>query len=59
MLDVSERINCKKELIEWIEYESKKYPAGGGIRKIFPITEPDILRKHQVILRKTEYFLNI
>lgn len=59
MLEVSERINSKKDLIEWIKYESKKYPTcGRGIRKIFPITEADILKKHQVILRKTEYFLN-
>ena len=59
MLEVSERINSKKDLIEWIKYESKKYPTcGRGIRKIFPITEADILKKHQVILRKAEYFLN-
>lgn len=30
----------------------------GGIRRVFPITETDILRKHQVILRKTEYYVN-
>lgn len=42
MLKVSERINSKEELVDWIKYENEKYSAGGGIRKIFPITEPDI-----------------
>ena len=38
-LEVSEKINSKEELIEWIKYESKKYSASGDVRKIFPITE--------------------
>ena len=31
---------------------------GGGIRFILPISESDILRKHQILLRKTEYYSN-
>ena len=58
MLEVADRINSKEELKEWIKYESSKYPSGGGIRKILSISEGDVLKKHQVILRKTEYFLN-
>lgn len=57
MLEVADRINSKEELKEWIKYESSKYPSG-GIRKILSISEGDVLKKHQVILRKTEYFLN-
>ena len=32
--------------------------GGGVLREIIPISEADILRKHQVILRKTEYYMN-
>lgn len=31
---------------------------GGVFRTIFPVTEMDILRKHQMILRKTEFYVN-
>ena len=30
----------------------------GILREVFPISESDILRKHQVLLRKTEYYTN-
>ena len=57
MLAVENRINSKDDLREWITYERKKY-RGGVLREIIPISEADILRKHQVILRKTEYYMN-
>ena len=38
MLEVSERINSKEDLKDWLKYECCKYP-GGGIRNLFPISE--------------------
>ena len=49
------RINSKKELKEWIEYEKLKKKS---IRDFIPMGEAYILRKHQLLLRKTEYYLN-
>lgn len=57
MLAVENRINSKEDLREWITYERKKY-RGGVLREIIPISEADILRKHQVLLRKTEFYTN-
>lgn len=60
MLSYENRINTKNDLKNWIEYEREKY--GGDIasviRMVFPISESDVLRKHQVLLRKTEYHTN-
>lgn len=60
MLSHENRINTKSELNDWIEYERKKYGGGttGILREVFPISESDVLRKHQVLLRKTEYHTN-
>lgn len=59
MLKVENRINSKKELREWITYEREIYHVTWGwVRELFPVSERDILRKHQVILRKTEYYIN-
>lgn len=57
MLPESERIKSKSQLKEWLKYEKSQY-SSKGIRCIFPITENDLLCKHQIILRKTEYYLN-
>ena len=61
MLSYENRINTKSELKDWIVYERNKYGQGGvisALREFFPISENDILRKHQVLLRKTEYHTN-
>ena len=62
MLSYENRINTKNELKDWIEYERKKYGGGYGLvsvlRTVFPVSENDILRKHQELLRKTEYHTN-
>ena len=58
MLAEADRINSKKELKEWIEYESKNFPMRRGIRNLFPVSEYDVLRKHQIVLRKTEFYSN-
>lgn len=57
MLKSENRINSKKELNEWIEYERKKYPCG-TIKRLLGVGESAILSRHQERLRKTEYYLN-
>lgn len=53
MLLYENRINTKNDLKNWIEYERKKYGGTASvIREVFPISEKDVLRKHQVLLRK-------
>lgn len=60
MLSYENRISTKNDLKNWIKYEREKYGGGtvGILREVFPITESDVLRKHQVLLRKTEYHTN-
>lgn len=55
MLPKEKRINTKLQLKEWLDWELRFYP--GGIKALLP-TEPAILRKHQILLRKTEYYTN-
>ena len=57
MLDLTNRINSKEQLSNILKYEKEVYNAG-GIKYYFQISEKDILYKHQVLLRKTEYYLN-
>ena len=56
MLAVEKRIKTKQQLKQWLELELKTYPK--GIRQLLP-TEAAILRKHQILLRKTEYYTNV
>lgn len=58
MLPVNKRIMTKEMLKQWLEYETNIYGGCNLIRDFFPITEKDILRKHQILLRKTEYYIN-
>lgn len=51
-------INSKAELREWLDYELAKYSRGGGVLYCLQIGEHAILRKHQILLRKAEYFTN-
>lgn len=56
-MDNNAIITSKPQLKDWLSYELKRY--GGGWRyKIFPVGERDILMRHQVLLRKTEYHFN-
>ena len=57
MLTATDRIQTKEQLKDWLKYECSKY-SSGGIRFIFPVSEADILRKHQILLCKTEYYSN-
>ena len=58
MLKVSERINSKEELVDWIKYENEKYSAGGGVyakyspllNQIFKKT-PDNSSKDRVLFK--------
>lgn len=53
-----ELICSKNQLKEWISYEQKKYGGGYRIIDFFEFSEKSILRKHQRLLRYTEYYLN-
>lgn len=55
MLDIERRINSKEQLIEWLEYEKRKY---GGAGTFFSVSEGPILYRHQKLLRKTEFYFN-
>lgn len=61
MLPKDKRIHTKQDLNEWLQYELGNYGGNnlkGKIRAFFPISERDILKKHLVLLRKTEYYTN-
>lgn len=56
MLPREQRITTKTQLKEWIAYELARY---GKSKKVFlPVSEHSILRKHVILLRKTEYHIN-
>ena len=56
MLPKEQRISSKAQMKDWIAYELGHY----GKRKntYLPVTEYAILRKHIILLRKTEYHVN-
>lgn len=55
MLPEEKRIKTKQQLKQWLELELRPYPR--GIKTWIP-TENSVLRKHQILLRKTEYYTN-
>lgn len=60
MLSDDERLRTKAQLRDWIRYERERY----GITKhpvwqeMLSLKERALLSKHNVLLRKTEYYLN-
>lgn len=50
-------ISSKKDLKEWLAYEKSRYGAN-IIRDFFLLGEHSILKRHQIILRKAEYYTN-
>ena len=52
-----ETIKTKKQLKEWLEVELARY-GNYGIKDILLKPENYILRKHQIYLRKAEYYTN-
>ena len=57
MLRPEDRINNKKQLKEWIKYESANYPCSFPNR-ILKYGESAVLLQHIKLLRKAEYYLN-
>ena len=54
------RIQTKAELKEWLAVETARYPNRGKYRlmNLLMLGENAILRRHQILLRKTEYYIN-
>lgn len=51
------RITNKDQLKEWLDYELPFY-GNGGLKYYFQLGEKAILRRHQILLRKMEFYLN-
>ena len=59
MDDMHKVIESKADLNEWVKYEKARYGYHHGfIGRWFPISETDLLVKHQIRLRRTEYYEN-
>ena len=60
MLPEDKKIKTKQQLREYIEADCKRYPLYGRryISYFLQLSEGAILRKHTVLLRKTEYYIN-
>ena len=60
MLSEDKRIRTKAQLKEWLAEECGRYPLNARrlIPYIFQASDRAILRKHTVLLRKTEYYRN-
>lgn len=54
---LTDRIKTKADLKDWLSYELCKY-GKGGIKAFLAGDERWILRRHQILLRKTEYYIN-
>lgn len=60
MLSEDKRIKTKEQLREYLDAELGRYPMRGRryIAYFLQISEGAILRRHTILLRKTEYYLN-
>ena len=58
MLAENDRIKTKEQLKEFIKVETAKYGSTSKIAIFMGIREKDILSKHNILLRKTEYHIN-
>lgn len=59
MLEENKRICSKAQLDDWLAYELPRYCGRGGYwGYLFGFSEKAILRQHQKLLRKTEYYFN-
>lgn len=60
MLPEDKKIKTKAQLKEYIEADCKRYPLYGRryISYFLQLSEGAIIRKHMVLLRKTEYYIN-
>lgn len=57
MISIDDRITSKAQLKETLEYELPKYHVR-GYEYFFQVQERAILKKHQITLRKAEYYRN-
>lgn len=62
MIPFEKRINDKKTLHDWLSYEKNKYHVKSilfnNVLSFLKLSENAILFKHQILLRKTEYYKN-
>ena len=60
MISEEKRIKTKAQLKEWLGEEIARYPDHGRYRiyNMLRLSENAILRRHQILLRKTEYYIN-
>ena len=54
------RIQTRAELKDWLAYETRRYKNQGKYRlmNLLLLGENAVLRRHQILLRKTEYYIN-
>ena len=57
MLSKENRIDTKEKLNDWLKYELSQYGNANALA-FLGIREVDILRRHQSLLRKSEYYFN-
>ena len=57
MLPIELQIRTKEQLIKCLELEKSFYSCG-FIARLFHLSERAILRRHQILLRKTEFHMN-
>ena len=60
MLSEDKKIKTKAQLKEYIEADCARYPLYGRryISYLLQLSEGAIIRRHMVLLRKTEYYIN-
>ena len=54
------RIQTRAELKDWLAYETRHYKNQGKYRlmNLLLLGDNAVLRRHQILLRKTEYYIN-
>lgn len=60
MLSEEKRIKTKQQLKEYLAAEAYQYDNSGfqKLLNVFNVNEGAVLRRHMILLRKTEYYLN-
>lgn len=60
MISEDKRIKTKAQLKDWLAEEIECYPNHGRFKiyNILLLSQNAILRRHQILLRKTEYYIN-
>lgn len=60
MIPEEKRIHTKEDLREWLAIETARYPLSAPhlLPYLFQLSQGAVIRRHMVLLRKTEYYLN-